>query len=238
MGNEAVIKKFFPVLYTEVEFVKETYSRLKDLGFSFDNSIAVTCICRDEISQTLRSIVKHVWGEAFNLSSLGGMFFAGQTGLMAAMHHSPNIDGRERYVFFSMPHIAISTSGQLGVCSRQGRSGDSIACGALNAFQKELSSGKLDLSMDEIDIEQSLLKRRLLREIPYGDVPDLLELTKLARSVIQKDIEHALNTIIDRHTSDYAVLSGIQINGSENNYINPVTCYAVVNGVKEDILLG
>ncbi len=125
----------------------------------------------------------------------------------------------------------------LACAAGPGRSGESIACGALNSFQRELSSGKLNLSMDEIDIEQSLLKRRLLREIPYGDVPDLLELTKLARSVIQKDIEHALNTIIDRHTSDYAVLSGIQINGSENNYISPVSCYAVVNGVKEDIPL-
>lgn len=73
--------------------------------------------------------------------------------------------------------------------------------------------------MDYIDIEQNLLKMRLLREIPYGHVPDLLELTKITQKVVQKDIEYALNIIVDRSKSDYAMLSGIQIHGPEKNYI-------------------
>lgn len=237
MGFEDVLNRYFDRVYTESDFIKRTYTSLNELGFNADNAIACIACCRDEISQTLPGLIKDTWGEAFNLSSLAGMFFAGQTGLMAAMHHSPIVGEKERYVFFALPHIAIDAEGRLGVCKRAGREGESTACGALNSFQKEMVEGKLNLSMDDIDLEQSLLKRRLLREIPYGHVPDLLELTKIAQKVIQKDLEHALNTIIDRSKSDYAMLSGIQIHGPDHNYVWVASCYAVVNEVMEKIEL-
>jgi hypothetical protein len=40
-------------------------------------------------------------------------------------------DERERYVFFSFPHIAIDMEGQLGGIFRPNRPGRSCACGAL-----------------------------------------------------------------------------------------------------------
>lgn len=40
-------------------------------------------------------------------------------------------EGRERYVFFSFPHIAIDAKGMVGHISRPGRSSVSCACGAL-----------------------------------------------------------------------------------------------------------
>ncbi len=40
--------------------------------------------------------------------------------------------GKERYVFFSFPHISIDAAGNVGVISRPGRPGASCACGALN----------------------------------------------------------------------------------------------------------
>src|SRR4030065_1102093 len=104
MGFENILNKYFDKIYTEIDFVKKTYNSLKELGFNDDNSIAATCICRDEISQSLRSVIKHMWGEAFNLSSLAGMFFAGKTGLAAAMHHAPLVEGKERDVFYGLSH--------------------------------------------------------------------------------------------------------------------------------------
>ena len=94
------------------------------------------------------------------------------------MHHSPNIGGKERYVFYSMPHIAIDADGRIGAYKRVGREGESTACGALVAFQKELSDGKLNLSMDDIDIEQNLLKRRLLGKSLTAISPTCLNLQK------------------------------------------------------------
>ena len=231
MGFEEVLTKHFDKVFTEVDFVKKTYASLKELGFTDDNSIASVCVCRDEISQSVRSIIKHTWGEAFNFSSLAGMFTAGKTGIKAAMHHAPRVEGKERYVFYVTPHIAINEDGKTGFCKRKGIK-ESSACGALCLFLDELNEGKLHITIDEEDIEESLLKRRLLREIPYGHIPDLLELTKITRKVIQSDLEHALAKVVDTSKSDYAVITGIQIHGPDGNYIWPAESYAVVNGTK------
>jgi hypothetical protein len=237
MAFEEILSKYFPVFFTEVDFVKKTYTVLKKFGFNDENSIASVCVCRDEISQSLRSIIKHVWGEAFNLSSLAGMFTAGKTGLKAATHHAPRVDGRERYIYYVIPHIAINEEGKTGFCKRKGIKEESSACGALCLFLDELRKGKLHITIDEEDIEESLLKRRLLREIPYGQIPDLIELTKITRKVIQSDLEHAIEKVVDTKKSDYAVITGIQIHGPEGNYISPAESYAVINGKKQEIKL-
>jgi hypothetical protein len=240
MGYEAVLNRFFLKVYTEVDFVKRTYNALKKFGFNDENTIASVCICRDEITQSLRSVLKHIWGEAFDLSSLAGMFFAGKTGLLAAMHHAPNVENKERYVFYAMPHIAIDAEGRIGRCKRTGRMGESIACGALNAFHEELKSQKSKVIRSEIDdddIEYSLMKIRLSKEIPSNVTLDLLELTKITQRVIQSDIESALKVIVDINKSDYAIITGIQINGPDGNYVWPASSYAIVNGVKKEIIL-
>lgn len=237
MGSEEILGKHFDKVFTEVEFVKKTYNILKKFGFNDENSIASVCVCRDEISQSLRSIIKHVWGEAFNLSSLAGMFTAGKTGLKAATHHAPRVDGRERYVYYVMPHIAINEEGKTGFCKRKGIKEESSACGALCLFLDELRKGKLHITIDEEDIEESLLKRRLLTEIPYGQIPDLIELTKITRKVIQSDLERAIEKVVDTKKSDYAIITGIQIHAPDGNYIWPSECYAVVNGVRQEIAL-
>lgn len=224
--------KYFDHVYTEVEFIKKTYAAFKEHGFHDHNTIAATCICRDEISQSLRSIIKHMWGEAFNLSSLAGMFFAGKTGLKAAIHHAPVENGKERYIFYALPHIAIDATGRLGVCHREGREEESSACGALNAFQQEMAGGKIDLSLHNDDVEQSLLKMRLIREIRYGHVPDLLELTRLAQVAIQADLEEILAQVVQKDKSDYGLACGIQIHGPQANCVWPAACYVVVDGEK------
>jgi hypothetical protein len=236
MGFEEVMKENFDRVVKEVEYVKKTYNALKAFGFNDDNSIASVCVCRDEISQTIRSIVKHVWGEAFNFSSLAGMFTAGKTGLKAAMHHAPKIDdGKQRHVYYVIPHTAINEDGKTGFCKRRGIKEESSACGALCLFLDELYTGKLHIKIDEEDIEESLLKRRLLKEITYGDIPSLIELTKITRKVIQEDLEHAIDKVVDMKKSDYAVLTGIQIHAPDANYIWPADSYVVVDGKKQEL---
>lgn len=234
-GYTEVLREHFPVVYREAEFVEASYRALNEVGFTADNAIAAVCLCRDEISQTLKSSVARTWGEAFNLSSLGGMFFAGRTGLSAAMHHAPHGNGKERFVFYAFSHIAIDADGRLGVCRRKGIR-ESVACGALNAFRKEMTGGRLSVAIDNGDIEQSLLKMRLMREIPYGAVPDLLQLTLLTRQVTQRDLETELHAIVDMATSDYAVLTGVQIHGPDGNYAAPASCYAVVDFIRQDLV--
>jgi hypothetical protein len=235
MGFEKIMNENFDRTIKEVDYVRKTYNVLKDFGFNDDNSIASVCVCRDEISQTIRSIVKHIWGEAFNFSSLAGMFTAGKTGLKAATHHAPRVDGRERYVFYVIPHTAIDEDGKTGFCKRRGIKEESSACGALCLFLDELYTGKLHIKIDEEDIEESLLKRRLIKEITYGDIPSLIELTKITRKVVQEDLEHAIGKVVDTSKSDYAMFTGIQIHAPDANYIWPADSYVMVEGKKIEI---
>lgn len=229
MRFEDILKSYFDKIYTEADFVGITYRELNKLGFNADNAIACIGVCRDEICQSLVQLINKKWGYAFNLSSLAGMFFAGKTGLMAAMHHSPIVNGKERYLFYIFPHIAINENGEIGYCKRRGREERSVACGALNALQKEIASGKVNLGIDNEDFEQSLIRIRLLKEIPYGKIPDLLELTRITQKAIQTDLENTINKIVDIKKHDYAVITGIQIHGPENNYVCPASCYAIAN---------
>jgi hypothetical protein len=232
-----VLLKLFPTVSTESAFVQRTGRSLAGSGFTAANAIAIVDVCRDEISQSIVRLIRDEWGEAFNLCSLAGMFFAGRTALLAAMHHAPRLDGRERYVFFTLPHVAVNARAEIGICERPGV-GQSNACGALNAFLKELQQGKLRVSLDENDLEQSLLRMRLLERIPYGQVPDLLALTHLVREVALADLENALRSIIDPAKSDYAVISGIQVHAPDGNHVCPFPSYAIVGGARQEIVLG
>jgi len=64
----------------------------------------------------------------------------------------------------------------------------SAACGALVGFPHELESGELRLEYDRRDPEMSLLRTRLAPGVLRGGVPDLLDLTAIAREVALADI--------------------------------------------------
>lgn len=239
----------FPNALPEADYIAQTHQILAQHGFSADNTIACVGLCRDEITRSLLDIVQATWGEAFNFSSLGGMIFLGKTGFGAAHNHAPIVDGRERYLYITMPHIAISESGEIGACIRPGRAKPSGACGALMAFEQELNSGALseNMPLDMDDVEQSLLKQRMFEVIsnqPSGsgqqpptprdmNMPptteyrppntDLVTITKLARTRALTDLRHTINQTVDPSTCDYAILSGIQIHGPNNaQYVCPV----------------
>ena len=112
MTFDTALNQFFPGALPQDDFVTKTYRALQQLGFSAPNSIACVSVCRDELTLPLVTKIAEVWGEAFNFSSLAGMLFLGKTGFSAAYHHAPRIDGRERYVHFAIPHIAIGKNGE------------------------------------------------------------------------------------------------------------------------------
>ena len=77
--------------------------------------------------------------------------------------------GRERYVFFSFPHIAIDAAGKVGAISRPGRAGTSCACGALAKALGEFKAEGYECNCkvpgvhDALDPEYTILKQRLAR---------------------------------------------------------------------------
>jgi hypothetical protein len=226
----------FPGALLAPAYIAASYKSLQGLGFNNQNTIACAGLCRDEITRALVDEIQAVWGEAFNFSSLAGLLFLGKTGFLAAQAHSPQIDGREHYVFYGLTHIAIDADGQLGFAYRTGRDEPSYACGALAAFQAQLSAGQLDLAVDPLDMEMSLLKQRLFRLLPYGQVPDLLALTRLAYHAIVEDLDSMLALTVNPEAADYAVLTGIQVHApAGDTYVWPGEQYTVRSGLREPL---
>ncbi len=232
-----VVRERYPRAVEEAAFVREVSAELSRHGFDEQNSIACVCTCRDEISQTLHSEVTKHWGLVFDTSSLAGMVLAGKTGLNAAQAHSPvDRDGRERYVFLAMPHIAIGPDGEEGAVPRLGRLRVSHACGALISVLELARDGRLDTRFDPDDIELSLLKQKVAQRLVLREAPDLFAITEVAHSAIVDDLERALELTFDPEMADMAVLTGIQIHGPDgHNYVQPKTGYAVVRGERREL---
>jgi Limiting CO2-inducible proteins B/C beta carbonyic anhydrases len=231
MSWETSMAREFPGAILQDRFVARSYEALRKHGFRAENTIAFACVCRDEITAPLVNEIENTWGEVFTFSSLGGIPILGKTGFLAAQQHAPIEDGRERYVYYAFPHIAIGAQGEFGVYYRPGRQHASHACGALVAFHHELASRSIELAPDLDDIEQSVVKRLLLGKIRYGDVPDLLSLTKIAHGVILEVLERMIQLTVDPTRSDYGLFTGIQIHTPEGrHFVWPGAAYAVMSG--------
>ena len=63
-------------------------------------------LCRDEVTVSLKHRIEQIFGSSFSTNGLGGVLTCGVTGLGAGFSHSPLCSSnKERYVFFSLPHI-------------------------------------------------------------------------------------------------------------------------------------
>jgi hypothetical protein len=217
------LQKNFPGSVKMEDFMSSTFNILStDHGFNDDNTMGMVAVCRDEITDPMINEVIKYWGKTFNCCSLAGFVFIGTTGLAAATAHTPSDkDGNRRFVMYAMPHIAISENGKLGVVIREFIEDPSHACGALDVIVKELNTGKLNLVTNIQDIEQSMVRQKVLSVLEYGKIPDLVEITKLAMDIIGNDVETLLNTL-NHDVFKYGVVTGIQIHGpNDSTYIYP-----------------
>jgi len=233
---DETLMQHFPGSRPSQEFIDYSLCILKPFGFQPDNSMACASVCRDELTRPFINKINEAWGSLFNFSGLAGMLYLGVTGFKAAHHHAPDTDGIERYVYFAFPHIAIDEQGIPGNCWRPGRQKISHACGALLTIQQDLAHGSVGLELNQDDLEQSLLKQRLFRKLRYGDRPDLVTLTKMAHTVIREDLERMIQLTVDSASFPYAVFTGIQIHGPNNQtWIWMDTPYVIAQGIRENL---
>jgi hypothetical protein len=252
------IRKHFPTALGVDDFLSRLEVALYAYGFTGENAIAMSNLCRDEITSGFKHKLDHVFGSSFNTNGLGGVLTCGVTGVKAGLSHSPvsATSGKERYVFLSFPHIAIDCEGSVGEIVRPGRPDPSCACGALNAALIEIQAGGLEASCsqpgrhDPLDPEYSILKQRLARRIRYEGLServadlDLVEMTRVAERTITDDLEYLIKHAVAGRRADYAVITGVQIHswgrqykGEAPNieYIAPSTVYTVVAGERTDL---
>jgi len=255
----SLVKQHFPTALGVDDYLARVEILLGKSGFTGENSITVLNLCRDEVTNPLKRKVQTVFGEPFNVHGLGGVLTCGVTGMKAGLSHAPVVQagGREKYIFFSFPHIAIDSCGEPGKISRAARPG-SHACGALLKVLGELNSHESCVEYHEIgekeehdamDPEYSILKHRLERRIAAAGLKhvsfELVSLTSIAEQAITEDLETLISQSIDTSKADYAVVTGIQIHnwvdhfedGEEPNldYMKPSKCYTVINGIRKDL---
>ncbi|KYC35253.1 hypothetical protein WA1_08845 [Scytonema hofmannii PCC 7110] len=229
------VHSHFPGTLPLESYMSKTYECLSDHGLTDENTMGMVAICRDEITDPLFDAVIRYWGKTFNCCSLAGFVTMGKTGLAAACDHTPIFEGLRRFTFYAMPHIAISRYGEIGKVYRKGLDKPSHACGALEAIVKELELGCLNLETDMQDIEQSIVRQKILSTLKYGDKPDLVGITKLACQIISQDIEKLLKTL-NSSVFNYAVMTGIQIHGPlETQWVYPQNFYVVGSEGKKEI---
>ncbi|KAG2431752.1 hypothetical protein HXX76_009248 [Chlamydomonas incerta] len=245
--------KYFPSTMGVDDFMGRVEVALAGFGFTGDNTIAMTNLCRDEVTQVLKDKIEAIFGSSFNTNGLGGVLTCGVTGMKAGLSHSPVCNGgRERYVFFAFPHIAINSEGEMGALSRPGRPKQSCACGALlailNAFKVDgvEKSCKVPGVHDPLDPELTILQQRLARRVRYEKLDvsklDLPALTSVAERTITDDLEFLIEKAVDPAVADYAVITGVQIHNwgkqltadgdASIEFVAPAKCYTVVNGLK------
>lgn len=238
MSYQSVITEHFARALDESTFVDRTLAALAPSGFTADNTIACVAVCRDELCSSLQLEVRQTWGEAFNMSSLAGVTFCGVTTFRTAHAHSPTDQNKEHYVYFSMAHIGIGAGGELGQCMRKGRTGSSMACGALVALLGEIHCGSVSLEPDPNDTELSQLRQRLSQRVGRGATPDLIELTEVVRLEALETLEHMIALTVDPANADYALFNGVQVHGpGQRSLVWPAVSYLVVDGVRTELEL-
>jgi len=208
-----LLENHFPRAIPDSLFIKHMSDVLFKHGFTSETSINLVSTCRDEICRPFTDQLDRLWGSSFNVSSLGGFCFCGRTGFKAAMAHAPVVDGIERYVFWVAPHIGLTLEGEFGKVYRPGRPAPSSACGAVILLHNELKTARLKVTMDPIDMEQSVLKQLLVDNIPYGHVPTLVELTYKVYETILKEVQMIAEASVDPSKCEYVIVAGVQVHG-------------------------
>jgi len=214
--------KHFPHAIDLKTFCDLSSKAFNKYGFTKKNTLGMVAICRDEMTGPVYSTLIQNWDKTFNCGGLGGFVFMGKTGLDAAVDHAPyNEDQTRRFVFYVFPHIGISKGGLVGKIEREGIDELSAACGALCKIVNELEEHrKIQFVLNMNDLEESLIRQKLVSHMNYGDVKDIVGLTKLALEVITEDIRRML-THLDMNKVRYGVVTGVQIHGVGKTFIWP-----------------
>jgi limiting CO2-inducible B/C-like protein len=227
----ATLARDFPSAIPANQFVLSSQNALKDLGVHRGSALPLIATCRDELAFALTAELQRAWGPAFNMAGLAGLLTLGRTGIAAARGHAPLVAGRRTFVLFGLAHVGVDDAGTIGNCERPGVPGASRTCGALMALHDELVGGDVHTSdypyLDKNDPEQSRLRERIAPRVADPARADLLEITRIARDLIDQDSDDVIKVLRDDDVpADVAVFTGIHIHGPRGaEYVDLGRCF-------------
>ncbi|MEN0003343.1 MAG: hypothetical protein AAF798_04345 [Bacteroidota bacterium] len=173
--------------------------------------LMATSVCSDDINIPSTSFFSVLFGP-FIMGGLGGLPFAGQTGMTAFAHHIP--DDGSAFIFYG-PHIGITLDGELGKMYRPRQEQTGNSCGALMLALDRFQDNSYRPVPNEDDYQQMKLEESLLpyREEILDSNNSQKKITEAAYKVIDKKIhEHIKSCKNEFHVDKVTLLGGIIIN--------------------------
>lgn len=212
-------KKFESVVlanYPDALDTRETsirYLGLLQNGHDIDISkmLMATSLCSDDINIPSTSFFNAVWGPFF-LGGLGGLPYAGITGMTAFAHHIP--DNGTAFIFYG-PHIGVTLDHEVGKMYRPRQEQPGACCGALMLALNRFKDDNYTPEIKKEDYQQTYLESLLYprkEEIIHDDAPER-KITECTYELIDDMLHQHLSKVRDEFKVDkIALLGGIVIN--------------------------
>ncbi|MDQ1090293.1 hypothetical protein [Siphonobacter sp. SORGH_AS_1065] len=206
--------------------VTEKYLSLLEKEYQTDlgRMLFATSVCSDDVN--VSTDFRRVLSRPFTMGGLGGLPYAGFTGMVAFSHHIP--DGGDAFVFYG-PHIGITDEGELGRMRRIGQKRLTNSCGALMlALERFQITQEADLytpqnvyyDTQQYQLEQSLMPYK--HDIIYSENPKK-SITEFTYKVIDSQLKKIIAMSVNEFSCERIfLLGGIVINTSEeyNDYVD------------------
>lgn len=173
--------------------------------------LMATSVCSDDINVPSTTFFNVLFGP-FIMGGLGGLPFAGQTGMTAFAHHIP--DEGSAFIFYG-PHIGITLEGDLGKMYRPRQEQTGNSCGALMLALSRLADGGYAPVLNDDDYQQMKLEESLLpyREQVLDSENPEKAITEATYEIINQKIhDHLKSCKGEFHIEKVALLGGIIIN--------------------------
>ena len=187
---DKVVKEFFPNAMdakdTSIHYLGKMQIEHK---LDISKVLMATSVCSDDINVPSTTFFNVLFGP-FIMGGLGGLPFAGQTGMTAFAHHIP--DHGSAFIFYG-PHIGLTLDGDLGKMYRPRQEETGNSCGALMLALNRLRDESYRPVINEDDYQQMKLEDSL---IPHRD-------QILASENQEKAITEATYEIINQKIHDY-----------------------------------
>ena len=209
---DAIVKEFFPNAMDAKDTSIHYLGRMQiDHKLDISKVLMATSVCSDDINIPSTTFFNVLFGP-FIMGGLGGLPFAGQTGMTAFAHHIP--DDGSAFIFYG-PHIGITLDGDLGKMYRPRQEKTGNSCGALMLALDRIQDSNYKPVINDDDYQQMKLEESLL---PYRD--QILSsnnqqkaITEACYEIINKKIHDHIKTCRNEfHVDHVTLLGGIIIN--------------------------
>ena len=209
---DQIVKSYFPNAMDAKDTSIHYLGKMQiEHHIDVSKALMATSVCSDDINVPSTTFFNVLFGP-FIMGGLGGLPFAGQTGMTAFAHHVP--DDGSAFIFYG-PHIGATLEGDLGKMYRPRQEQKGNSCGALMLALSRLQDNDYQPILKEEDYQQMKLEESLLpyrKQISDSDNSEKA-ITEAAYEIIDKKVHEYLASCKDEfHVDKVTLLGGIIIN--------------------------